>query len=1682
MNPMLRVPLPLALLAALFATQSASVFSEDATANPKQPNIILILADDLGYSDLGCYGGEIDTPHIDALAAGGAKFTQVYNSARCCPSRASLMTGLYPTQAGIGDFTTDKPDLNRGKGYLGRLREDCVTMAEVLQPAGYGCYYVGKWHLHPDTGPIERGFDEFYGFTHGHSHDQYDADYYNRLPALHPKEIDPPADEFYATDVFNQYALEFIHQGQKSGKPWFLFLGHSAPHFPVQAPAERADKYDAVYQRGWDVLRTERYDRMKKLGIIDGDRWHLTPRSIVPVDREDIANGYAGDQNPAWDSLDADRQADLARRMAVFAAMVEGVDAGVGQIVDHLKKTDDLDNTLILFLSDNGACYEWGPFGFDGQSRRGETILRTGDDLRQIGGRGTHQSYGSAWANLGNTPLRMYKHFTKEGGINTPFIAHWPAGIPHRTDWVRHPAHVMDVLPTLMDVAGAEYPKQFHGHEIQPAEGTSLLPAMRGENLPQRTIGFDHQAAHAFRDGDWKIVFSKRMPHELKWELYNLAEDRCETNDLAEKYPDRLKSMIEAWETWAQRVGVTWTEVVPRDSTSSNEASTSIDIANQELELHAVVQSVSPQGVVVAQGGNQHGYALHFVDGRPAFDVRVNGDVTRLISEQKVRGRVKLNATLTAQKMTLSINRGEPIETTSPGLIPNQPIDGLSVGFDDRTAAGDYNSPNTFRGKVVNHSVTQTSPADDASTPTPDATKPFQSELITQWGAKVTADNAWAEYPRPQLQREHWTNLNGNWDYAITPASQTEPPEDWSGKILVPFCLESKLGGVGRLLDPSEALWYHRQFDAESKSEQRTLLNFEAVDYASEVFINGKSVGKHQGGNTPFSFDVTEMLHDGVNDLVVRVEDDTEGFQLRGKQVLEPRGIWYTRVSGIWQTVWLEQVSPSHLRGLKISSDSDAGSITIRPLIHGDASADIIVKDGDTIVAQGSGSDVITLTLKDAKLWSPSSPHLYNLEVTLVDDAGTELDQVHSYTAIRSVGKVKDAEGNLRFTLNGKPIFHWGPLDQGWWPDGLLTPPSDEAMLFDIEWLKQAGFNMIRKHIKVEPRRYYYHCDRIGMMVWQDQVSGGAKPKWTRLAPDPEDAPWPDEAHAQFLFEFEEMISTLENHPSIVVWTPFNEAWGQHRTMEVGHWTAERDPSRLVNIASGGNFWPVGDIVDAHKYPDPEFPSDQGESGRFNGFIKVIGEFGGHGLPIKGHQWNVNRRNWGYGGLPKNKAEYQQRYATSLEKLNALRGQGIAAGVYTQTTDVEGEINGLMTYDRKMIKIPAEKLAEMHKVLFREPPPAASPKTASNDGDQFNPALVQEHTDRVPVKVMDAETIRAGLKSHDRALYIKSGWIRDPYITLGPDDYYYLTGTQPNEGDRREAKDPYNIGLGHESIVGNQVRVYRSKDLIDWEPLGAIFSTDDLFAAKKQMKREKRIWAPEVHWMGDRWALVHCPQYLSSLATTDGSKLAGPWTHPMKGAMGPRHDPSLFTDDDGTVYLLWQNTLIAPLSQDLSQYTAEPVRIDPAGTRPGPDGQPISRIGHEGATMIKVGDKYVHLGTAWSTDRGRKGSYNLYYCTADKITGPYGPRQFAGRFLGHGTPFQTKDGKWWCTAFFNGNVPPLPREGIETRDLSENAQTINEQGVTIVPLDVRVLANGQVSIRAKDPNYAVPGPDEAEKF
>ena len=589
--------------------------------------------------------------------------------------------------------------------------------------------------------------------------------------------------------------------------------------------------------------------------------------------------------------------------------------------------------------------------------------------------------------------------------------------------------------------------------------------------------------------------------------------------------------------------------------------------------------------------------------------------------------------------------------------------------------------------------------------------KPAGEKIQTRFAKDVTPDTAWREYPRLQMVRKDWQNLNGLWTYKVLPkggaldAATKALGEGGDGQILVPYCLESSLSGVGRLLHGHEELWYQREFKVKKK-DNRLLLHFEAVDYECTAWVNGESVGAHKGGNTSFSFDVTDAVKDGVNQLVLRVWDATSGYQLTGKQVRRPGGIFYTRVSGIWQTVWLETVPATYIKALKIDTAHDPAVITVKTTVGGAVDKAKAVRitaylDGKKVASEKGSLACTKLSIPNAKLWSPSSPTLYDLDVELL--AGRKsCDSVKSYAGIRTVGKAQDAAGHWRFTLNDKEIFHLGPLDQGWFPDGLLTPASDAAMLWDIEYIKESGFNMIRNHIKVRPRRYYYHCDRLGLMVWQDQVSTRYKgPGWTRMKVDPKDGEWEEEAHTQFMAELKEMIDTLYNAPSIVMWVPFNEAWGQHSTMDVGKWTVEYDPTRLVNTASGGNFWPVGDVADHHSYPHPAFPL--GDK-RFADYAKVVGEFGGHGFVVdKTHLWNPDARNWGYGGLPKTQEELMGRYKESYRRMKDLKKGGVAGGVYTQTSDVEGEVNGLLTYDRAVEKFPRAKLNVIHQELYAVP-------------------------------------------------------------------------------------------------------------------------------------------------------------------------------------------------------------------------------------------------------------------------------------------------------------------------------------------------------------------------------------------
>jgi arylsulfatase len=655
-------------------------------AAPK-PNVLLILADDLGWSDLGCYGSEIRTPNLDALANNGLRFTQFYNSARCSPSRASILTGLHPHQAGF-------PNLS------GVLPKNCVTIPEVLKAAGYRTFMVGKWHLSHESKPTDRGFDEFYGMLGGYNSCWQEDPFYTRHPAGHEKRIYAPG-AFYSTDVFGDYVVDFMGGNSKAARPWFCYLAFNAPHFPLHAPESDIAKYEPVYAQGWDKIRAQRLARQKDLGLIGKDV-ALTPRSVIPANRFNRQTGWADKDNPAWDTLPADRQTDLARRMAVFAAMVDRLDQNVGRVVQHLKKTGEFENTLIFFLSDNGACAEWDPYGFDGSSGP-NNVLHRGEDVKKMGTPESYISYGSGWANTGNTPWRLYKHYGHEGGINTPLIVHWPAGLKTKPgDLCRQPGHIADFMPTVAELAGATYPKEREGRNILPMEGVSLTPTFRGESLAARTIFVEHEGNRTVREGDWKLVALEGAP----WELYNMAQDPTEMNNLAAKESARVQRMGAAWEAWAERCMVKKNNP-PAEKKGKKAAANaggvtpSPEIANRPLVITCEVVPQAREGVILAHGGRQNGYSLHLQNGRLVFSVKIEEKLFAITAPEVPPGRFAVEARLQPDgKMTLTINGQGVAAGKASGLIPVQPVDGLSIGQDERTAVGDYTAPNPLKGTV----------------------------------------------------------------------------------------------------------------------------------------------------------------------------------------------------------------------------------------------------------------------------------------------------------------------------------------------------------------------------------------------------------------------------------------------------------------------------------------------------------------------------------------------------------------------------------------------------------------------------------------------------------------------------------------------------------------------------------------------------------------------------------------------------------------------------------------------------------------------------------------------------------------------------------------------------------------------------------------------------------------------
>lgn len=685
-------------------------FSNSSIADDR-PNVIIMMADDMGFSDIGCYGGEIRTPALDNLATNGIRFTQFYNTGRCCPTRAALLSGLYSHQAGVGWMMSD----NGYDGYRGELNRNCMTIAEVLKTAGYSTYMSGKWHVTKDVRPDgdkanwprQRGFDKFFGTIHG-AGSFYDP---NSL-TLDNKQITPQQfndkKDFYYTDAISDYAVQCIDE-HKSENPFFMYVAYTAPHWPMHALPEDIERYKGRYDDGWDALRGQRYARQKKMGLID-ESWSLTPRDTgVPV--------WPAEKEKAWQ----------IRRMEVYAAMVDRMDFGIGRIVNKLKESNQLENTLILFLADNGGCAEeYGSSGpprptlADGrkiplmkegelQTRMQPLITRDGTPVKtgkgvMPGPADTYVAYGKGWANASNTPFRLYKHWVHEGGISSPLIAHWPKQIQRKGEFERQPGHLIDLMATCVDVSKAEYPATYKGKDIKPLEGKSLVPAFAGQDLKRDAIYWEHEGNRAIRQGDWKLV-AKGV--NGPWELYNIAEDRTELNDLASKNPQKAGELAKKWDAWAKRANVypltpyynnrkglskkKKFKLKPGDNLPKNNAP---NVSNRTFTITGDISAKAKNGVIIAQGGTAHGYAWYLKENKLQFAVRLNGELTVLSASAEFPEKAKIEFRYQKSgQVTAKINGVEQIKGKVKSGLVAMPADGLQVGADDNGNVGDYSSP-----------------------------------------------------------------------------------------------------------------------------------------------------------------------------------------------------------------------------------------------------------------------------------------------------------------------------------------------------------------------------------------------------------------------------------------------------------------------------------------------------------------------------------------------------------------------------------------------------------------------------------------------------------------------------------------------------------------------------------------------------------------------------------------------------------------------------------------------------------------------------------------------------------------------------------------------------------------------------------------------------------------------------
>ena len=577
---------------------------------------------------------------------------------------------------------------------------------------------------------------------------------------------------------------------------------------------------------------------------------------------------------------------------------------------------------------------------------------------------------------------------------------------------------------------------------------------------------------------------------------------------------------------------------------------------------------------------------------------------------------------------------------------------------------------------------------------------PIKDQILTRWVKDIDPNQPHPEYPRPQLKRDEWLNLNGLWDYKISPKDVKEV-ESYDGKILVPYPIESALSGVGKKLKPNQKLWYHRNFIIpENWKEKKILLHFGAVDWETNVWINGNRIGEHKGGYTPFEFDISNSLNDRENEISISVWDPTnKGKQEYGKQSLRPKIIFYTAISGIWQTVWLEAVPDTFIEINYFTPDIDSESITIDTKVNNPETDDklefvILNKGFNNILHVGNVNQKHEIKIKSPKLWSIDNPFLYEIIIRIKRDDKI-IDEVYSYFGMRKVSLSKIEDGVIRIELNNNPLFQYGTLDQGYWPDGLYTAPTDEALKYDIQITKELGFNMIRKHVKVEPARWYYHCDKIGILVWQDMPNGGV----IDISNQPTNineykTKREEDDKLNYYNELEVMVAKFYNFPSIIVWVPFNEGWGQFDTKKVTERIRKLDSSRLINSASGWYDHGIGDIYDIHRYPSPIMPNIENAKSR----ALVVGEFGGIGLDVENHMWNTTEK-FVYRNFS-DSDKLTRKYERFIKKLQSFIKNGLSAAIYTQITDVEGEVNGLLTYDREIIKIDQDRLNELNRSLF----------------------------------------------------------------------------------------------------------------------------------------------------------------------------------------------------------------------------------------------------------------------------------------------------------------------------------------------------------------------------------------------